>query len=383
MTETTFIHTSDLQLGMERDFLGIDGQALFHDSRLKAIDNLGALAESEGAEFIVVAGDVFEANSLSKRVTGRVMDKFRALPVPVYLLPGNHDPLVADSIFRGTEGIEGVHVITSNEPVSVSDGVEILGAPWRSKFPTGDLVYEALAPLEPTSAIRIGLAHGQVDSFGDDTAPGLIDLHYAESRLADGTIDYLALGDSHSTASLGSSGRVWFSGSPETTDYHERTGDDTGGEHNSGNALVVRVSKTSPADATVEVTEHRLGEWTFDALHAELYSAEDVEDFLAKLDAYPNKSRTCIKYALSGSLDLTSTRALEVGIAERAPVFTNLYNRERLDELYLEPGEDELASLSLGGIADAALSELLSAEPDDIPARDAATLLFRLSKEAN
>ena len=58
-----------------------------------------------------MAGDVFEANSLSDRVTGRILEKFRDLPVPVYLLPGNHDPLVADSIFRRTDGIEGVHVI--------------------------------------------------------------------------------------------------------------------------------------------------------------------------------------------------------------------------------------------------------------------------------
>ena len=380
-TTATFIHTSDLQLGMERDFLGAD-QELFHDSRLRAIDKLGELARSEGAEFIVVAGDVFEANSLSDRVTGRILEKFRDLPVPVYLLPGNHDPLVADSIFRRTDGIEGVHVIDSTAPVEVAPGVEIVGAPWRSKFPVGDLVFEALAPLAPTPAIRIGLAHGQVSSFGDETVPGLIDLAYAEQRIADGTIDYLALGDSHSTAPLGASGRVWFSGAPETTDYHERTGDDTGGEHNSGNALVVRVTKSAPTDAAVTVEEHRIGEWTFDALHAELYSREDVVDFLARLDEYPNKSRTCIKYALSGTLDLTSTRALEVGIAERAPVFSALYNRERLDELYLEPDEDELASLSLGGVGDAALAELLG-DVDDVVSRDAATLLFRLSKEAN
>lgn len=368
----TFVHTSDLQIGMKRGFLGED-QALFDDSRLRAVTRLGELAAQHGAEFIVVAGDVFEANSLSRQVTGRALDVLKALPVPVYLLPGNHDPLVADSIFRKTEGLDNVHVLDTTEPVAVRDGVEIVGAPWLTKMPAGDLVFNALQPLEPTDAIRIMIAHGQVDAYGNDAGPGLIDLDYVRSRLGDGTIDYLALGDTHSTTRLDE--RVYFSGSPETTDYHERTGDDQGGESDSGNALLVSVDKKD-----IEVQKLKVGEWTFDALHAQLDSREDVDRFLARLDAYPDKARTCVKYALTGTLDLTSMEALSVGLDDRAPVFTALYERTRLTELYLEPGDDELETLTLGGVGNAALTELLSDVDDDV-ARDAVNLLFRLSKE--
>lgn len=381
MTRVTFIHTSDLQLGMIRWYLGDDGQALFDDSRLKAVARLGELAAEHGAAFIVVAGDVFEHNSLSDRVTGRALEALRALPVPVYLLPGNHDPLVADSIFRRTDGVDGVHVVADSEPIEVADGVELVGAPWRSKHPTGDLVRAMLEPLAPTEKIRVGLAHGQVEAFGGEPAPGLIDLANVETKLSDGTLDYLALGDTHSTASLGDSGAVWFSGSPETTDYHERVGDETGGEHDSGNSLVVTVEKTGAGQAHVEVEKAAVGEWTFDALHEELYSQEDVDAFLAKLDAYPDKTRTCIKYALAGSLSLTATRALQEGLDARVPVFTALYDRERLNELTLEPEDDELASLELGGVAGEAMAELLREELDDAEARDAVNLLFRLTKE--
>lgn len=287
MTRVRFIHTSDLQLGMSRWFLGTDGQALFDDDRLAAVRQLGALATKTDAEFIVVAGDVFEHNSLSEKVILRALEELKALPVPVYLLPGNHDPLVADNVFRRTEGMDGVHVIETTSSEQVAKGVELVGAPWRSKFPTGDLVRSAIEPLEPTSDIRIVLAHGQTESFGDELAPGLIDLAYVESRLAEGTIDYVALGDTHSTASLGKSGRVWFSGSPETTDFAEPGG---GGEADSGNALVVTIEKTSAGDAAVDVDKHALGRWTFDALTAEVYGAQDIDAFFAQLDAYPAKS---------------------------------------------------------------------------------------------
>ena len=60
----TFIHSSDFQLGMTRWFLDDDAQSRFDDSRLRAIARLGDLAEESGAEFIVVAGDVFDANAL-------------------------------------------------------------------------------------------------------------------------------------------------------------------------------------------------------------------------------------------------------------------------------------------------------------------------------
>ena len=111
MTHTTFIHTSDLQLGMRRKFLSPEAQSRFDDARLRAVTRIGELAVERGAEFIVVAGDVFEHNSLEPKTLGRALEVLRKLPVPVYLLPGNHDPLVADSILSRTEGIEGVHVL--------------------------------------------------------------------------------------------------------------------------------------------------------------------------------------------------------------------------------------------------------------------------------
>ena len=148
-----------------------------------------------------------------------------------------------------------------------------------------------------------------------------------------------------------------------------------------GVAVVVSVEKNGVGPAEAQVEKVRIGEWTFDALHEELYSRADIDAFLARLDAYPDKSRTCLKYALEGSLSLSATRALEEGLAERTPVFTALYERERLTKLTLEPEEEELASLQLGGVAGEALTELLSADMEDAEARDAVNLLFRLTKE--
>ena len=94
-----FIHSSDWQLGMTRAFLGEEAAARFSQARINAISTLGTLAKKHDAKFIVVAGDVFESNQLSRQTLARALDALGALPVPIFLLPGNHDPLDGASIF--------------------------------------------------------------------------------------------------------------------------------------------------------------------------------------------------------------------------------------------------------------------------------------------
>lgn len=382
MTKTTFIHSSDLQIGMTRKFLSLEAQSRFDEARERSIDALGDLARERDAEFIVIAGDVFEHNALEKRTLGRALEALRRLPVPVLLLPGNHDPLVADSIFSHTEDIENVTVLTTEDPVEVLDGVEVVGAPLLTKHPSEDLCAKVVRRLEPTDKIRILVGHGQVEGFGTEQTEALINLDVLEDACAQGVIDYVALGDSHSTASLGSSGRVWFSGAPETTDFAERTGGEVGGEADSGNALVVEVSKDG-GTSTVQVDKVHTGTWTFDALGWEVADAEDVAEVIAQLRAYPDKDRTVIKYALTGTLGLEATRTLEQELGALEPVFGALYERERLMDLHLEPGEEELENLSLTGFANQAMHELVAeATAGDATARDAVNLLFRFSQEA-
>lgn len=375
----TFIHTSDLQLGMTRWFLDDDAQARFSAARLSSITKLGELAVASGASFIVVAGDVFEHNALEDRTRLRAFEAFSRLPVPVYLLPGNHDPLVADSIFFSSSA-ENVHVLDSSQPIEAADGVEIVGAPYKSKRANYDLVAAAIEPLETTDSIRIVVGHGQVNSRESDKAPDIIDLDTVENALRRGAIDYVALGDTHSTESWGSTGAVWFSGAPETTAYKEvSTG---GGESDSGNALVVTIDKPSAEEgATVTVDKREIGEWHFEALEHAVDSQADAEEFIELLKAYPSKSTTAIKYGLRGTVSLSVQAYLQKELSELEPVFASLRPRKRTMDLHLEPEEKELEELDITGYARGALDELLGELDRSTVARDAANLLFRLSRK--
>ncbi|WP_411208137.1 metallophosphoesterase family protein [Corynebacterium callunae] len=375
-----FLHSSDLQIGMTRWFLSPEAQARFDDDRIRAIEKMGEVARAHECEFIVLAGDVFEHNSLEQRTSGRALEALRSLKMPVFLLPGNHDPLTADSLFYRAESIEGVSVLADNTIHELRPGVEVVGAPLLNKTAATDLVAQMLNTLEPTGAIRIAVGHGQAEARTTDHRPDLIDLSLVEQKLSDGTIDYLALGDTHSAQPVGASGKVWFSGAPETTDFHDLDPDKVGGEINSGKVLVVAVSK-----GEVEVEEVEVGKWTFHALSREISSAADAEEFLETLRAYPDKSRTVIKYGLQGTISLEINRQLEAGIAELEDVFASLKPRERTTDLVLEPGEEEIDNMGLTGYASEAARELVSAvstNPGSEVDRDALNLLFRLSRES-
>ena len=110
-----FVHTADWQLGMTRHFLAGEAQPRYSAARRDAVAGLGPLAADAGAEFVVVAGDVFEDNQLAPKVISQSLEAMRAIGIPVYLLPGNHDPLDASSVYTSAlftaECPANVHVL--------------------------------------------------------------------------------------------------------------------------------------------------------------------------------------------------------------------------------------------------------------------------------
>ena len=121
-----FLHTSDWQLGMTRHFLSEGAQERFSQARFDAIRSLGRIAAEEHCQFVLVCGDTFESNQVDRRTVARALEALRDVPVPVYLLPGNHDPLNAASVIRSSIFIERkpdhVHVIENANPIPVAEG---------------------------------------------------------------------------------------------------------------------------------------------------------------------------------------------------------------------------------------------------------------------
>jgi DNA repair exonuclease SbcCD nuclease subunit len=374
-----FLHTADWQLGMTRHFLAGDAQPRYSAARRDAVAGLGALAAEVGAEFVVVAGDVFEHNQLAPQVIGQSLEAMRAIGVPVYLLPGNHDPLDASSVYTSAlftaECPDNVRVLDRAGIHQVRPGLEIVAAPWRSKAPTTDLVAEVLEDLSTGPAIRVLVAHGGVDVLDPNRdKPSLIRLARLDEALARGAVHYVALGDKHSLTQVGDTGRVWYSGSPEVTNF-----DDV--ESDPGHVLVVDIDEPG---GTVSVAPRRVGHWRFVTLHRQVDTGRDIADLDINLDGFGEKERTVVRLALTGSLSVTDRAALDACLDRYARLFAWLGLWERHTDLAVIPADGEFTDLGIGGFAAAAVDELVATARDGDAqsagdAQAALGLLLRLS----
>lgn len=372
-----FIATADWQLGMTAHFLDDDARPRFHQARLDAARRIANLAEETGAAFVVVCGDVFESNQLDRSVVARSIEVFRAFTVPLVLLPGNHDPLDAASIYTSPAYLsrvpEHVYVLRDNEPFEVVPGVEIVGAPWCSKRPVGDLVAGATAPLEPVPAetVRVIAGHGAVSTLNPDRdSLTTISTEALQRVLSDGRAHVAVLGDRHSTTEVAPG--IWYPGAPEVTARREE---------DSGNVLLIDVD-----DAGVRVEKVRTGRWTFMTVKEELNSREDVEALGDRLRAIPDKERTAVWLAFVGTLSTGAYARLEQILDEAGDLFARIDHWQRHTDLAILPDDQDFAQLGLSGFAEGAVTELTGLAEDDgeqsEAAQDALSLLFRLSEAA-
>ena len=372
---TRFLHSADWQLGMTRHFLDEDAQARFTQARIDVLRTLAHLARDSDCAFVVVAGDVFEHNQLDRRTVVRALDALREFSVPVHLLPGNHDPLDAASIYRSDAFLsakpDGVHVLETPDAVEVAPGVELVGVPWTSKRPLSDRVADVLVGLVPLAdGVRVMVAHGAVDVLSPDADdPARIGLAAVEAALADGRIDYLALGDRHSLTPVGTSGRVWYPGAPEPTAFREV---------DAGKALVVDLDRER-----CEVTPHDVGTWRFEDREVLLDGRADLDALEQAIDDLPDRERTILRLTLRGTLTLTQKARLDDLLERARDVLGGLDEWERHTDLAVRPDDTDFADLDVSGFARDALRELreraAGAGADAERARDALSLLVRLA----
>jgi len=318
-----FLHTADWQLGMRRHFLDADAQPRFVQARIDAIRTIGRIAREQDCAFVVVAGDVFESNQIDRATRERSVEALREIEIPVYLLPGNHDPVDAATIFNPAHFAKAPNVVllTDSNPVEAAPGVDLVGAPWPNKRPRRDLVADAVARIE--------------------SAP---------------------LGDRHSATEVAPG--IWYSGAPEPTDF---------GEVDSGRVIVVELGGGEP-----RVESHDTATWAFELMTAELDNEEQVEQLARDLDSLPRKETTIVKLGLRGALPLRAMARLENALADAGHKFAAITRSRSRSDLVLLPDNLDLDHLGLAGFARTA-AEKLAARMDDPTAADALALLYRLA----
>lgn len=220
-----FIHTADWQLGKPygRFDDGLSGRLTA--ARQDVIGRIAEAARDHNALHILVAGDVWDnakPNNAVLRQPLDIMGEHAALTW--WLMPGNHDVDGEDGLWDRVIAMAppNVRVLRTAEPIQMTPDAWLLPAPWQRLHHGRDLTDWMDTAETPDGAIRIGIAHGSIKTFGtrageetahDGNSSGDSDAIIPPDRAARAQLDYLALGDWHARAVINS--RTQYPGTPE------------------------------------------------------------------------------------------------------------------------------------------------------------------------
>ena len=214
MTDFRFIHTADLHLGRRFGNLPDEVRGRLAEARHQSLDRLAEAALRHRAGHILVAGDIFDTETPSDPVWRQALSRMGADgSVHWWLIPGNHDSLAAESLWSRVRhhAPPNVHPIDDAEPIRIAPSAVLLPAPLPRRYPGRDLTLGMAAWETGPGVLRIGLAHGAVQSFSEDG--GREDDIIPPDRAVTARLDYLALGDWHGHLRIAE--RTWYSGTPE------------------------------------------------------------------------------------------------------------------------------------------------------------------------
>jgi DNA repair exonuclease SbcCD nuclease subunit len=249
------LHTADWHLGRRyRSFPPEHAQRLSR-ARLDVLDRILAVADHYQVDAVLCAGDLFDEPNPTAEWWEQTAAKLRrsAPARPVFLLPGNHDPLTQDSIWAGTHRFRELlpawaHVVDRNDfQYELPNGAVLYAVPCTSKAGQADPTRAIPHRESGDERIRIGMVHGSTFDEADWQTNFPID---RDAVLHCG-LDYLAIGDTHGFRFIPADRRIpptIYPGAPEPTAFDEK---------DAGSVAVVFINRRRVAT----VQQERVARW--------------------------------------------------------------------------------------------------------------------------
>lgn len=176
------LHGADLHLDSPFCEFSPETAAQYRALQRQLPERLTALCKEQQCQMLLLAGDVFDGIPYPETVDA-LRQALAACPVPVFLVPGNHDPL--ESGLWDGEWPQNVHIFRSSGCVRLED--------------LGCCVHHGRVDslrAEEDGYLHIGLIHG-------DEMP-------SEQQIARTGMNYLAMGHIHKPAMPRKAGTTWY-----------------------------------------------------------------------------------------------------------------------------------------------------------------------------
>ncbi|MBV6272809.1 DNA repair exonuclease [Alcaligenaceae bacterium CGII-47] len=362
------LHTADWQIGRQYGRFSPEDAAVLAEARFLSVEHIAALASREQVDAVLVAGDVFDAQTVSDRTIRRLFNALQGYPGPWIMIPGNHDAALAESVWSRAERLSAIpgnaHIILQPGVREFPEqGFAVLGAPLTQRQTHHDLTDWFDRAETPQGLLRIGLAHGSVQGVlaQDIDASNPI----AADRAQRARLDYLALGDWHGMKCIDE--RTWYSGTPEQERFKD---------NGAGQVLLLTLHTGGQAPSVVP---HSITQYHWISWNETLSVASDLQPLIQRLEQLP--SNTVLDLTLSGQIDLLGEHHLQQALSVVQGRCRSL-QCDRVN-LRLIPTHEDIAALHADGYLGEVIEELQAQQQGDQAetAREALVILAGLLRE--
>src|SRR6516162_1593298 len=222
------LHTADWHLGRRFPSFPEEGQKKLSRARMDVVPRILDVARRNAVNAVLCVGDIFDEPEPAPDFWEGLAKTFQAHPgphPPLFLVPGNHDPLTPESIWAPTHPFRArlpqwVHVVDRDDfTYEIAPNAVLYARPCRSKAGENDLAMALPAREAGDERLRIGCVHGS--TFDIDGYQTNFPIRRDAGVLRG--LDYLAIGDIHSFRDVTPNLPMptVYPGAPEPTSFDE------------------------------------------------------------------------------------------------------------------------------------------------------------------
>ena len=212
------IHTGDIHLDAPFSLSDVQKARMRKNELRETFENLILFAKNEEADLMVLSGDIFDGDFVTKETVAFLQEQFAGVPDCRFVIaPGNHDPISGKSPYQKVVFPENVYIFRE-ETISCFSFPEIGVDVYGYAFTGSSYEKNPLAqPLNPDkNKINILAAHADVGGKSRYCPLSVSDI-------ANSGFDYVALGHIHKGGELKTAGKTYYAycGCPEGRSFDE------------------------------------------------------------------------------------------------------------------------------------------------------------------
>lgn len=191
-----FVHIADMHFDVP--FTTLNKKELGNIRRLdqrKALKKIIDYIKQNNIPYLFISGDLYEHEYVKQSTIEYINNLFKEIEnTKIYIVPGNHDPLLKNSYYSKFKWNKNVHIFSSNIEKISENGIDIYGFGFDN-FYMKESKYQEIQ-IENKEKINILITHGSLE--GGTSA----DMEYNpmnKTKLNNLGFDYIALGHIHKT----------------------------------------------------------------------------------------------------------------------------------------------------------------------------------------